>query len=71
MNALTIEEIVETLLERNEDEGLGSARSLYKQMFKNERLMKYQIDVNASLLLLGKDNLIIEEDEEKKVVEEY
>lgn len=59
MEVLVVQDILRTLLERAEKDGIESARDLYSKMFENEHLEIYKTRVDAELLLQGRDELIV------------
>lgn len=59
MDTLTVQDILKTILNRANEDGIEAARDLYSKMFDNEHLSPYKSRVDAELLLQGRDELIV------------
>lgn len=60
MSILIVQKIIDEVLERANTDGIEAGRNLYSKMFDNEKLIQYKSDVDAGLLLEGRDELIVE-----------
>lgn len=60
MSILIVQKIIDEVLDRANTDGIEAGRNLYSKMFDNEKLLQYKPDVDAGLLLEGRDELIVE-----------
>ncbi|MEE0247441.1 hypothetical protein [Peptacetobacter hiranonis] len=60
MSILIVQKIIDEVLDRANTDGIEAGRNLYSKMFDNEKLLQYKSDVDAGLLLEGRDELIVE-----------
>ena len=60
MSILIVQKIIDEVLDRANTDGIEAGRNLYSKMFDNEKLLQYKSDVDAGLLLEGRDELIAE-----------
>ncbi|QQQ87474.1 hypothetical protein JHD53_05185 [Peptacetobacter hiranonis] len=60
MSILIVQKIIDEVLDRANTDGIEAGRNLYSKMFDNEKLLQYKSDVDADLLLEGRDELIVE-----------
>lgn len=59
MSILIVQKIIDEVLDRANTDGIEAGRNLYSKMFDNEKLIQYKSDVDAGLLLEGRDELIV------------
>lgn len=60
MSILIVQKIIDEVLDRANTDGIEAGRNLYSKIFDNEKLLQYKSDVDAGLLLEGRDELIVE-----------
>ena len=60
MSILIVQKIIDEVLDRANTDGIEAGRNLYSKMFDNEKLLQYKSDVDAGLLLEGRNELIVE-----------
>lgn len=59
-NILLVDRMVKRIIERADSTGIEAGRKLYMQMSNNPSLTDCMDDVDASLLLAGRDELIVD-----------
>lgn len=59
-NILLVDKIFKKIIERADSNGIEAGRKLYMQMSNNTSLADCMNDVDASLLLAGRDELIVD-----------
>lgn len=60
MNILVTQRIIDRIIERADADGIEAGRKLYTQMADNGTLSECMNDVNAGLMLEGRDELIVD-----------